>query len=345
MRVAIVNTHVPFVRGGAELLAEGLAGALREHGHEAEIVRLPFSWNPPERVLDHMLAARLVQLEQIDHVIALKFPAYYVPHPSKVLWLLHPHRQAYDLWGTPHQGFDNTPAGRGIREAIFDADRRCFAEARATFTISSTNARRLDRFGGIDARVLHPPLLDTSSYHGGPFGDYVYFPSRISGLKRQLLAIRSMSHVRSGVKLVLSGEPERAQDRAAMLELLAGDPDLGRRVELKLGWISQTEKVELLANALGVLYTPYDEDFGYVTLEAYESAKPVITCTDSGGPLDFVLDAETGLCCAPEPEAIGEAIDWLAGDRAGAARMGAAGQELVRDRGITWPHVVAELLR
>ncbi|GAC1441477.1 MAG: glycosyltransferase family 4 protein [Solirubrobacteraceae bacterium] len=344
MRIAIVNTQVPFVRGGAEVQAEALAGALRAHGHETDIVRLPFRWDPPERVLDHMLAARLTRLERIDRVIAFKFPAFYVPHAHKVMWVLHPHRQAYDLWGTPHQGFPNTPAGRGIRAAIIDCDRRFFAEARSVLTTSQVNARRLRDFSGIEAEVLHPPLLEPESYVAGEFGNYVYFPGRINGLKRQLLAASAMRLVRSGVRLVLSGEFETAADEEALRTLLA-ESELAGRIELRAGWIPQREKVALLANALGVLYTPYDEDFGYVTLEAFLARKPVITCDDSGGPLDFVQDGISGLVCPPEPAAIAEAIDRLHGDRGAARRMGAAGHERIEALEISWERVVERLLR
>src|ERR1700741_1594707 len=124
MKVAIVNNQAPFVRGGAELLAEWLAEALIERGHDAEIVRIPFSWQPPQRIVDSMLAARLVQLPNVDRVVAFKFPAYYAPHPDKVLWLLHQFRQAHELWGTPLQDLPSTGEGHRIRDAVRSADRK-----------------------------------------------------------------------------------------------------------------------------------------------------------------------------------------------------------------------------
>ncbi|HZT81915.1 MAG TPA: hypothetical protein VFA26_16940, partial [Gemmataceae bacterium] len=86
MRIVIATVQVPFVRGGAEILADGLRDALRAAGHQAEIVAVPFKWYPPERILDHMLACRLLDLTEtcgagIDRVIGLKFPAYFVNHP------------------------------------------------------------------------------------------------------------------------------------------------------------------------------------------------------------------------------------------------------------------------
>ena len=39
-----------------------------------------------------------------------------------------------------------------------------------------------------------------------------------------------------------------------------------------------------------MVFAPFDEDFGYVTLESFLAHKPVITATDAGGPLEFVED-------------------------------------------------------
>ena len=83
-------------------------------------------------------------------------------------------------------------------------------------------------------------------------------------------------------------------------------------------------------DALAVVYTPYDEDYGYVTLEAFLASKPVITATDAGGPLEFVEDGVNGFICAPAPEALATAINQLAGDRARAASFGRAGFERAR---------------
>src|SRR5438067_8700077 len=121
MRILIATTHVPFIRGGAEAHAEGLRDALIAEGHEAEIVAMPFKWYPPERILDHMLACRLLDLTEasgagVDRVIGLKFPAYLVNHPNKVLWLLHQHRSAYDLWGHPLDDLNAFPNGSQVRE-------------------------------------------------------------------------------------------------------------------------------------------------------------------------------------------------------------------------------------
>ena len=129
MMVLIATTSVPFIRGGAEILAEGLRDAICAAGHKAEIVSIPFKAYPPSCVTDHMLACRLLDITEtyripIDRVIGLKFPAYLIPHPNKVLWLLHQHRTAYDLWDHPLAGdLIQSPGGGAVREAIREADR------------------------------------------------------------------------------------------------------------------------------------------------------------------------------------------------------------------------------
>src|ERR1700722_7623513 len=116
MNIAIVNMFTPFVHGGSEEKAESLQKKLIESGHKAAIIKIPLQWHPAAKILDHILAARLLQLENCDQVIGFKFPAFYVRHPNKVLWLCHQFRQAYDLWGTPFQDIPNTTEGKCIRE-------------------------------------------------------------------------------------------------------------------------------------------------------------------------------------------------------------------------------------
>ena len=91
-------------------------------------------------------------------------------------------------------------------------------------------------------------------------------------------------------------------------------------------------------------FGPFDEDFGYVTIEGYAAARPVVTLTDSGGPLEFVEDEGTGLVATPEPKAIAASFDRLWSDREAARAWGLAGHRLVRERVPEWPAVVARLL-
>src|SRR4051795_2543501 len=163
MRIAVCRPQVPFVRGGAELMADDLVAELRARGHEAEIVSIPFKWYPGTRVLDQAFLWRLADLTEadgrpIDRVIATKFPAYCVRPPNKVAWVLHQFRQAYDLDGTDLGQFSGSPEDRATRRAIERLDRVALGEARRVYATSRNVADRLQRFNGIDAELLpHPP--------------------------------------------------------------------------------------------------------------------------------------------------------------------------------------------
>ena len=91
-----------------------------------------------------------------------------------------------------------------------------------------------------------------------------------------------------------------------------------------------------------MLYVPFDEDYGLITIEAMMSSKPVITCTDSGGPNEFVVNGETGFSVSPTPQSIAEHIDFLCTNVDAAMRMGVTAHEKVRT--ITWGKVVEVLL-
>ena len=136
MRIAVINNWVPYIVGGAEHLAEALTSKLNEFGHQALLVRVPFQWNPPEKIVDSILACKLMHLDGIDRVIPLKFPVYCIPHEEKVLWLVHQFRQAYDLRGTCYQHIPDTPDGTKILGTIISTDQYCLSNVRKIFTNS-----------------------------------------------------------------------------------------------------------------------------------------------------------------------------------------------------------------
>jgi glycosyltransferase involved in cell wall biosynthesis len=344
MKIAIVNNQAPFVRGGAELLAEWLQQKLQQYGHEAETIRIPFQWNPSERIVDHMLATRLMRLGGVERVVAFKFPAYYVPHDNKVLWLLHQFRQVYDLWGTPHQGIPNTSRGHRIRDAVIAADSRYMPEARQIYTNSKIVGHRLGLYNGIKSEPLYPPLFDSAPYRCEQYGDYFFFPSRINAMKRQYMAVEAMASVHSDCRLVIAGPPDTAKDLEHLMGVIR-DHDLERRVEVIPTWISDEQKIELLAGARGVIYLPLGEDsYGYVTLEAFQARKPVITLADSGGTHELIRHGHSGFIAADVSQ-LAAAIDELAEDAALAERLGGAAFATIAELDISWDRVVGCLTK
>jgi glycosyltransferase involved in cell wall biosynthesis len=348
MRVLIATVQVPFVRGGAEMHAAGLQAALTAAGHEAELVALPFKWYPPERILDQILAARLFDLTEssgttIDRVIGLRFPAYLIPHPNKVLWILHQYRAAYDLWGGDLCDLMHFPNGREVRDAIAAADNAFIPEAIAIYANSRNVANRLKRFNGIDAQPLYHPPPGADLFRSAPAEDFLYLPSRINRTKRQLLIVEALALCREPVRVRLSGLSDDAGYKTEIGERIR-TLGLGDRIDWQDS-VSDEEKRDLYARCLGVIFPPVDEDYGYVTLEAMLASKPVITCSDSGGPLEFVRDAETGLVVEPTAESLAGAMDRLWSDRPSAAKWGRAARERYEAHDITWDRVVATLTR
>lgn len=346
MKVSLVNVQAPFIWGGAEYLAESLQVELEERGHQVETIRIPFKWYPPEAIVDHMLACRLMRTDanEPDLVIGMKFPAYLAPSAfPKKIWLIHQFRQAYDLWGTPYQGIPDTPDGLRIRDMIRRADGQHLREAREIYTISRNVADRLNTYNGIVANdVLYPPLRHPERYRVGVSGDYFFYPSRLLESKRQELAIEAMRHVRSSFRLVLAGTPD-TPEYGERLQRLVRRHGLEDRVVFA-GFVSEERKVELLADCRAVLNLPYDEDYGFVSLEALHASKPVISCTDGGGALELIEHDRSGLAVAPDPRALAEAMErlWAEGQRA--VEMGHEAQRSLDRLQITWDFVVERLL-
>ncbi len=348
MRVAVCHPQTPFVRGGAESHAERLVAALRNAGHEAELVLIAGKWYPGSELAHQMAVWRALDLSEsnglpIDAVIPMKFPAYLVRHERKIVWLIHQHRTAYELWDHPeYADLARQPEGALVRDLIHSADRVALGEAKRVFANSRNVARRLHDALGIAAEPLYhrSPMTDVLlGLEPGGYGDTIVFPSRFEGLKRQSIVVEAMRHVRTDVRLLLVG---RGPDEQALRRQIE-DLGLGDRVGIEVG-PSDERLAELLRTALGVYYGPFDEDYGYVTLEGFAAGRPVVTLSDSGGPLEFVLDGQTGLVAEPEPREIAEAFDRLFRDRDAAGALGRAGRELLEREVPAWPEVVARLL-
>lgn len=350
MKIAIVTVQVPFVRGGSEVLAEAFCRALREAGHEAEILALPFAPATTDALLDSLASFRLIELSSdYDRVVALKFPAYLVRHPHKILWLIHQHHGAYERFFGDF-GLANLPDGRLAREAVRAADRQAFAEARSIFTISRTVASRLEFSHGVTAPVLYPPPRQAQSSDSAPVAPvapaapaYLFFPSRLAPDKRQSLALRALTLTREPVRLVFAGVPDRSP-YGAELEALAAELGVAERVEWR-GFVAEEELAALYAGCRAVLFPPRDEDYGYISIEAMLAGKAVITCSDSGGALEFVqggADA-TGWVAAPEPAALAAVCDAAWSSPEECARRGAAARAEVAGRVGDWKAALATL--
>lgn len=341
--VLVCAVQVPLVEGGAEDHVRQLVAQLRARGYRTDLVAVPYKWHPKDEIFSHAAAWRLLDLsevngERVDCVIATKFPSYCVRHPNKSIWLLHQHRAAYDLCGHPlcsDFGWDEMDVA--ARERLIALDTRMIAEARRVYANSSVVSRRLERYNGISAPPLHHPPRLAPRLRPGPYGDYLLSVGRLETLKRVDLAIRGLALGPTGLRLVVAGEgPQRAA-----LESLASELGVSDRVRFA-GRVDDEALIELYSNALAVVFAPFDEDYGYVTLEAMLSARPVVTARDSGGPLEFVQEGVNGAVCDASPGALAATFGALHGNPSHAASLGEAGRQ--RALAVTWDGVIEKLV-
>lgn len=342
MNILICAAQVPFARGGAEMLAEGLRDALLRCGHRAEIVALPFQWQPHTELFKSALAWRLLDLKmangvRVDRIIATKFPSYAAQHRVKIVWLVHQYRQAYDWYGTPLSEFTASPQDQKTRRQIFSLDWHAIGEAQARFAISKNVAARLKRFNALDATPLYPPPRLAGQFFAEDYGDYILYVGRLDRAKRIDLLLRALARTKHG-RAMIAGTGAEEQT----LKRLAQALDITPRVEF-LGYVDDASVLQLYGNARAVFYAPVDEDYGFAAVEALMAARPVITTEDAGGVLEFIESENNGWVTTPKPEDIAASLSFAFEDAAICRARGERGRERVRD--ITWERVVDELTR
>jgi glycosyltransferase involved in cell wall biosynthesis len=340
--VLIASVQAPFITGGAEILVSELRAQLERRGFRVDVASVPFKWYPVSELVRQALAWRLLDVTEsngtpVDLLIPTKFPSYLLHHPRKVAWLFHQHREAYDLYGTPYCSFTDSEEDERVRQAIHSMDTASLSECRAIFTISRNVAERLSRYNGLPGEPLYPPPHHLGRYRGQEFGDFLFYAGRLDRLKRLDLLVDALRRVRSGARLLIAGEGPLREELGKQIRGLGVED----RVRL-LGYVDADELLDLYARCRAALYAPLNEDYGYVTVEAFLSGKPVITTHDAGGPLEFVSDGESGLVAPPSPEGLAAAIDRLWQMPEPLLRdMGQAGR--ARVQGITWDHVIDRL--
>jgi glycosyltransferase involved in cell wall biosynthesis len=381
MNIAIVApSPVPLAIGGAENLWWGLLEHLnRNTPHHADLIKLPTPERSFWEIVDSYRRWSELDVTGYDLVISGKYPAWMVAHPRHVCYLLHPLRGLYDTYppGWPercdsgdgdvralvallegpgrerallHECFDRLNGlrrrsdlpdelfalpGPLIRQVVHFLDRIGRGQQAVTRSValSSTVAHRPGYFERPDeVPVAHAPTGLRGLHRGR--GRYLFTVSRLDGPKRIDLWIRAMAHVRGSTELRIAGTGPL---KDALRELAAGDP----RIRFT-GFLNDAELAEAYAGARAVLFAPADEDYGYITLEAMLSAKPVVTTLDSGGPTELVQAGATGLITPPDPAALGDAINILLRRPWMAWRMGREGER--RARQVTWDAAVATLL-
>ncbi len=342
-RIAVVTSSPPMAEGGHMVIARELVRALRENGDDASIVVTPqnrFGRQASAYVATWLTDVSSSEGRPIDRVISLRYPSYAVRHPHHVCWLNHTMREYYDLWPS-FSGSLSRPGvvkERARRAFVHMADRYLLTRnVSRLFVQSKTIGQRLSMWPELRSTVLYPPApqrpyrCDT---YRGPF----LFVSRLDRLKRAELAVRAIAAADARAALEIVGDG----DERAALEQLTVDLGVGHRVSF-WGRVSDDTVVERLARCRAVIFPPLQEDYGFVTVEAFASRKAVVTCRDSGGPAELVRDAVDGFVCDPNPESLATAMTKLLDDGSLAERMGTAALEA--GSALAWPETIKQLVQ
>ena len=335
MRVAIITVRPldPREFGGAERLFDAMVEGFRAAGHDAHEIDVLVDESCFAGIQRGYVAFRELELSGFDVVISTKAPSWLIRHDHHVCWLVHTMRVFYDMFDGVFS--DPTPELLAQRSAIKEIDTLALSlpNCRKVFAIGAEVATRLETSTGLSAEVMHPPLW-SDEFHCEAFGDYFFLPGRLHPWKRVDLAIEAFKRTRGAVRLLIAGTGE---SEGALKAAAAGDP----RIEF-LGRVDDAQLAALYSSCLAVPFMPLREDYGYVTLEAFASGKPVITCDDSGEAAAIVVDGERGFVTEPNPESVSQAMQRLVDDRDLARSLGLAGHQWVRS--LEWPKIVARLL-
>lgn len=339
MRILITANITPFLYGGADNHIKGLHAALVEYGHDVELLRLPFQFQPESSIVNTMEYCESLSMDRpngvdIDRLISLQFPGYGILHPDHWVWIMHQHRAVYELFDKQAKTRELT----ALRSQIHPYDKRVLSKAKRLFANSRRVAERLKEYNGLDSIPLYHPPASSDKFHCKKAFSYIFYPSRLESLKRQDLLIEAARFTKSPIKILIAGDG----GQHARYQKLIKKHRISDKVRL-LGRISDEEKLAFYARASAVFFAPYDEDYGYITLEAMLASKPVLTATDSGGPLEFVQHQQTGWVCEPQPEAIAEILDEIYFKPDMARKMGVDGRAYYESLSISWQHVVKML--
>jgi glycosyltransferase involved in cell wall biosynthesis len=342
MTTLVVTSSPPMSEGGHLVIARSLVSALRESGHDAEIVITPqnrFGRQAAAYIATWLTDVGHGERGPIDQVISLRFPSYAVRHERHICWLNHTMREYYDQW----DGFSRSLSSRGLvkervrRTLIHAADRYLLTKnVDALFVQSRTIQKRLEIWPELRSTVLYPPAPQRS-YRCDGYENYIFWASRLTPLKRADLLIEALTTPDgAGLRAVVAGDGE---DRPRVEALIARHA-LKDRVTLT-GRLSDADLLMHLARCRAVCFAPVAEDYGFVTVEAFASRKPVVTCVDSGGPAELVADGVSGFVCEPTADSLASRLRRLSDDATLAERMGAAAFE--SGQRLNWPDTVRAL--
>jgi glycosyltransferase involved in cell wall biosynthesis len=344
MKIIIASAIIPFSHGSKTLIEGWLEQKLREYGHQVEFAAIPFSFNYKE-LLPQITALRLYHLEnECERLVCVGIPSYLISHPNKYVWFLNHYCEMTNLWNTEFN-IQKDSQMSSVKEYIIRADGATLPEARKIYAISNIMSKKLTDFNNIKSTLLYPPVLKPEQFYCDSYTDFIFYLSRICSAKRQLLAVQAMEYTKTDVKLLLAGKPDDPVYMETIYKFIK-EHSLEKKVTILNEWITEKQKTEYFSKCLGALYIPYGKIFfGFPSLEAHYSMKPVITCTDSGGVCELIIDRKNGFILKPEPQLLAESFDKFYMDKKSAEKIGANGFKRIEELNINWENIVRKFTK
>jgi len=377
MKIAIIApSPVPFTIGGAEKLWFGLLEYINKHtNHQCELIKIPIREDGFWELIEAYYKFYNLDVSSFDLVISGKYPAWMTQHSNHYIYMLHCLRGFYDCYHFLNLDDDMDSSNKKVQfilkriekndissqemfKLLFDLkneeikekdlfnfpgifikkiihffDKKAMENIKSFSAISKTVAARKEYFPKHKkVNVIYPPStltdLKNSNY------EYFFTISRLDNAKRIDMIINAYLKTKTEIPLKIAGTGPLSEE---FKKLTKDDP----RIEL-LGFISDDELIKYYSNAYAVLFVPYDEDYGLITIEAMMSKKPVITFNDTGGVVEFVEDKKTGLISNPDINELAKNIDFLSDNNELCKEMGKNARKKVEN--ITWKNTVESLL-
>jgi glycosyltransferase involved in cell wall biosynthesis len=380
MKIAIVGpSAVPFTIGGMEYLLWGLQDNINNLSeHKVELIKLPTKEDSFWNLIDSYKQFYNLDVSHFDMIITAKYPAWMVKHKNHVCYMAHRLRGLYDTYhfmNLPDEpSLDNAYIKKAIEymeredanidglfsildevrinqkkipKSHFDLpspflkkiitffDNKSLENTKKFYAISKTVKNRKEYFPiNADVEVVYPPSA-LPYFQEGDY-EYLFTVSRLDNAKRIDLIIEAMKYVKADIKLKIAGTGPMEEE----LKKLAQND---KRIEF-IGFVNDEELIRYYSNSKGVIFIPYEEDYGLVTIEAMMSRKPVITTYDAGGVTEFVDDGITGFISKSNTMSIGKSIEKLANLSLDEVKqMGNNAYNKVKD--ITWSNTVGKITR
>ena len=200
-RIAVVTSSPPMTEGGHLVIARALVAGASRVGSRRRVIVTPqnrFGRQASAYFATWMTDVGSTDGHAIDQVISLRFPSYAVRHERHVCWLNHTMREYYDQWDAFRSRLSSRARLKeGVRRTLIHAADRYLLTRNVDelFVQSRTIQKRLEIWPELRSTVLHPPAPQRA-YRCDGYGDYIFWVSRLTPLKRADLAHRSTGDAR-----------------------------------------------------------------------------------------------------------------------------------------------------